>query len=199
MQDLSKAPGRGSFSAEAIRRLREDAMSKSRAAIAAATILVFLGAQTAGAMSVPDNLPLRASAQDGATLTLAACEGPKCKPPAMHRPAGPPKRGNFKPRPPSKPRPPGRPHHPGKPIPGRPNRPPPGRPRPPPHHHRPPNYRPVYRPWRNQAYFGAIFAGVTLGAIIATAANAPPPPPSPDLCWYWSDPSFTSGYWDYCP
>jgi hypothetical protein len=63
---------------------------------------------------------------------------------------------------------------------------------------RPPNYRPIYRPWRNQAYFGTIFAGIALGAIITVVANTPPPPPSPDLCWYWNDPSYTSGYWDYC-
>jgi hypothetical protein len=63
---------------------------------------------------------------------------------------------------------------------------------------RPPNYRPIYRPWQNQSYFGAIFAGVTLGAIITVIANTPPPPPSPDLCWYWNDQTYTSGYWDYC-
>lgn len=51
--------------------------------------------------------------------------------------------------------------------------------------------------WRG-AHWGAVIAGVTLGAIIATAANAPPPPPSPDLCWTWTNSARTQGYWYYC-
>jgi hypothetical protein len=55
--------------------------------------------------------------------------------------------------------------------------------------------RPV-RPWIQQPYYGAVFDGVTLGAIIA--ANTVPTSPSIDLCWYWSNSSKTRGYWDFC-
>jgi len=91
--------------------------------------------------------------------------------------------------------------------PGKPNRPganKPGKPhsgqhhRPPNWHHRPIHDRPYYRPWRARDWYGAMFAGVILGTIIAVAANTPPPPPSPELCWYWSNNARTQGYWDYC-
>ena len=55
--------------------------------------------------------------------------------------------------------------------------------------------RPV-RPWVRQPYYGSVFDGVTLGAIIA--ATAVPTSPSFDLCWYWSNSSETRGYWDFC-
>ena len=55
--------------------------------------------------------------------------------------------------------------------------------------------RPV-RPWVQQPYYGAVFDGVTLGAVIA--ANAVPTSPSIDLCWYWSNSSKSRGYWDFC-
>ena len=55
--------------------------------------------------------------------------------------------------------------------------------------------RPV-RPWVQQPYYGAVFDGVTLGAVIA--ANAVPTSPSIDVCWYWSNSSKTRGYWDFC-
>jgi len=55
--------------------------------------------------------------------------------------------------------------------------------------------RPV-RPWVRQPYYGSVFDGVTLGAIIA--ATAVPTSPSLDLCWYWSNSSQTRGYWDFC-
>jgi hypothetical protein len=55
--------------------------------------------------------------------------------------------------------------------------------------------RPV-RPWVQQPYYGAVFDGVTLGAVVA--ANAVPTSPSIDLCWYWSNASKTRGYWDFC-
>ncbi|HEX3350263.1 MAG TPA: hypothetical protein VHS58_19410 [Acetobacteraceae bacterium] len=54
----------------------------------------------------------------------------------------------------------------------------------------------VVRPWTPYPYYGSVVAGVTLGALIAAAT--PPPPPSPALCWYWSSPAKTQGYWDYC-
>ena len=55
--------------------------------------------------------------------------------------------------------------------------------------------RPV-RPWVPQPYYGTVFDGVTLGAVIA--ATAVPTSPSFDLCWYWSNSSQTRGYWDFC-
>ena len=55
--------------------------------------------------------------------------------------------------------------------------------------------RPV-RPWVQQPYYGAVFDGVTLGAVIA--ANAVPTSRSIDVCWYWSISSKTRGYWDFC-
>jgi hypothetical protein len=58
-----------------------------------------------------------------------------------------------------------------------------------------PVVRPV-RPWVPQPYYGAVFDGVTLGAVIA--ANAVPTSRSIDVCWYWSNSSKTRGYWDFC-
>jgi hypothetical protein len=55
--------------------------------------------------------------------------------------------------------------------------------------------RPV-RPWVPQPYYGAVFDGVTLGAVMA--ATAVPTSPSIDVCWYWSISSKTRGYWDFC-
>ena len=58
-----------------------------------------------------------------------------------------------------------------------------------------PVVRPV-RPWVQQTYYGAVFDGVTLGAVMT--ADAVPTSPSVDLCWYWSNSSKTRGYWDFC-
>jgi hypothetical protein len=58
-----------------------------------------------------------------------------------------------------------------------------------------PVVRPV-RPWVQQPYYGAVFDGVTLGAVVA--ANAVPTSRSIDVCWYWSNSSKTRGYWDFC-
>lgn len=58
--------------------------------------------------------------------------------------------------------------------------------------------RPV-RVWTPRPHYGAVVAGVTLGTIIVvSAAGAVPVAPSPTLCWYWTDPAMTGGYWDYC-
>lgn len=82
------------------------------------------------------------------------------------------------------------------------------------HYHRPPAHRnvhhhhhvhrtvvvapvrpvPAVRPW----YWGSVVAGVTIGTIIVVSASTVPKAPSPDLCWYWDNPSKTRGYWDYC-
>jgi hypothetical protein len=46
----------------------------------------------------------------------------------------------------------------------------------------------------------AIAAGAAIGFIGAAAAAAwAPPPPQPGLCWYYTDPSQRSGFWDACP
>ena len=55
--------------------------------------------------------------------------------------------------------------------------------------------RPV-RPWVPQPYYGTVFDGVTLGAVMA--ATAVPTSPSFDVCWYWSNSSQSRGYWDFC-
>lgn len=53
--------------------------------------------------------------------------------------------------------------------------------------------------WHHHNHVGALVAGVAIGAVIASAARGVPPrPPSPDLCWFWSDPYQETGYWDYC-
>ena len=54
----------------------------------------------------------------------------------------------------------------------------------------------VVRPWVVAPYYGSVVAGVALGTLVA--ATAPPAPPSPALCWFWSSPAHTQGYWDYC-
>ena len=55
-----------------------------------------------------------------------------------------------------------------------------------------------YRPWYRRPYYGTIIGGIALGALIVTAYNVAPPRPRPDLCWYWSGPDRSRGYWDYC-
>jgi hypothetical protein len=57
---------------------------------------------------------------------------------------------------------------------------------------RPANYR-----WRRG---GAIAAGAAIGFVTAaTAAAWAGAPPAPDLRWYYTDPTRTQGFWDYCP
>jgi hypothetical protein len=58
----------------------------------------------------------------------------------------------------------------------------------------------AYRPFYRRPWFGTVVGGVALGTILTVAAVgvAPASPPAPGLCWYWGDPSMTSGYWDYC-
>lgn len=104
--------------------------------------------------------------------------------------------------------------------PGGVHRPPPGGYHRPPVAGRPPGYRPpvgawgrppggVYRPgyyggWRRPSYGwapgGAIAAGAALGVLSAAAAAAyiSSQPPGPGLCWYYTDPSRRSGFWDAC-
>jgi hypothetical protein len=61
------------------------------------------------------------------------------------------------------------------------------------------NVRRPVRVWAPRPYYGTMIAGVALGTIIyVSAAGTAPPAPSSTLCWYWSDPAMTGGYWDYC-
>ena len=46
---------------------------------------------------------------------------------------------------------------------------------------------------------GAIAAGAAIGVVTAaTAAAWAGSPPAPGMCWYYTDPSQTQGFWDYC-
>ncbi len=77
-----------------------------------------------------------------------------------------------------------------------------------------PGYRPGYRPpvvvapgvgWGRPGWYrwgpgGAIAAGAAIGFVTAGAAIAfAGAPPAPGLCWYYTDPSRTQGFWDTCP
>jgi hypothetical protein len=46
---------------------------------------------------------------------------------------------------------------------------------------------------------GAIAAGAAIGFVTAaTAAAWAGAPPGPNMCWYYTDPSRTRGFWDVC-
>src|SRR5262245_36043618 len=46
---------------------------------------------------------------------------------------------------------------------------------------------------------GAIAAGAAIGFVTAaTAAAWAGAPPAPNMCWYYTDPSRTQGFWDAC-
>src|SRR5262249_3448759 len=46
---------------------------------------------------------------------------------------------------------------------------------------------------------GAIAAGAAIGFVTAaTAAAWAGAAPGPNMCWYYTDPSRTQGFWDYC-
>jgi hypothetical protein len=57
-----------------------------------------------------------------------------------------------------------------------------------------------YRPFYRRPWFGTVVGGIALGTIVTAAVvgTAPAYAPAPGLCWYWADPSLTTGYWDYC-
>ena len=47
---------------------------------------------------------------------------------------------------------------------------------------------------------GAIAAGAAIGFVTAaTAAAWAGPAPAANMCWYYTDPSRTQGFWDVCP
>jgi hypothetical protein len=72
--------------------------------------------------------------------------------------------------------------------------------------------RPVVRPgyagggvrWARPGWYGwprggAIAAGAAIGVVTAaTAAAWAGAAPAPGMCWYYTDPSRTQGFWDYC-
>ncbi len=68
-----------------------------------------------------------------------------------------------------------------------------------------PGYRAGYAGWARPGWYhwgpgGAIAAGAAIGFVGAAAAAAwAPAPPAPGLCWYYTDPSQQSGFWDACP
>jgi hypothetical protein len=46
---------------------------------------------------------------------------------------------------------------------------------------------------------GAIAASAAIGFVsAATAAAWAGAAPAPGMCWYYTDPSRTQGFWDYC-
>jgi hypothetical protein len=49
--------------------------------------------------------------------------------------------------------------------------------------------------WHNGVWVPALAFGV-LGAAAAAAMFGAPP--QPGMCWYYDDPSQTTGHWDYC-
>lgn len=71
-----------------------------------------------------------------------------------------------------------------------------------------PAVRPGYRGggvrWVRPATYGwprggAIAAGAAIGMVTAaTAAAWAGAAPAPGMCWYYTDPSRTQGFWDYC-
>lgn len=53
--------------------------------------------------------------------------------------------------------------------------------------------------WYRWPVGGAIAAGAAIGFVTAaTAAAWAGAPPTPVMCWYYTDPSRTQGFWDYC-
>lgn len=54
--------------------------------------------------------------------------------------------------------------------------------------------------WYRWPAGGALAAGAALGFVTAATAVAwAGAAPSPGMCWYYTDPSRTQGFWDYCP
>jgi hypothetical protein len=54
--------------------------------------------------------------------------------------------------------------------------------------------------WYRWPRGGAIAAGAAIGFVTAATAVAwAGAAPASDMCWYYTDPSRTQGFWDYCP
>jgi hypothetical protein len=82
--------------------------------------------------------------------------------------------------------------------------------RPPPAAWRPvyPGWRPGWAPapwygsyWRPGYGWAAAAGLIAVGVLAATAATAysVPPPPDPNLCWFYTDQTYQTGYWASCP
>jgi hypothetical protein len=55
------------------------------------------------------------------------------------------------------------------------------------------------RRWVHRPHYGAVVGGVVLGTIIVVdIAGTAPGAPAPNMCWFWTDTTYTQGYWDYC-
>ncbi|WLB79123.1 MULTISPECIES: hypothetical protein [Bradyrhizobium] len=53
--------------------------------------------------------------------------------------------------------------------------------------------------WYGWPIGGAVAAGAAIGFVSAASAAAwAGPPPAAGMCWYYTDPSRTQGFWDYC-
>ena len=53
--------------------------------------------------------------------------------------------------------------------------------------------------WYGWPRGGAIAAGAAIGVVTAATAVAwAGAAPAPGMCWYYTDPSRTQGFWDYC-
>lgn len=65
--------------------------------------------------------------------------------------------------------------------------------------------RPGYAGWARPGWYrwpagGAIAAGAALGFVTAAAAATyAGAAPAPGMCWYYTDPTRTQGFWDTCP
>lgn len=54
--------------------------------------------------------------------------------------------------------------------------------------------------WYRWPRGGAIAAGAAIGFVTAASAAAwAGAAPAAGMCWYYTDPSRTQGFWDYCP
>ncbi len=54
--------------------------------------------------------------------------------------------------------------------------------------------------WYRWPRGGAIAAGAAIGFVTAASAVAwAGAAPAPGMCWYYTDPAQTKGFWDYCP
>lgn len=73
------------------------------------------------------------------------------------------------------------------------------------YHGRPVARPPAYGGWRRPYYGwrpgGAIAAGAAIGVLsaAAAAAYATSAAPTAGLCWYYTDATYQTGFWDYCP
>ncbi|WP_424361717.1 hypothetical protein [Methylocystis parvus] len=73
------------------------------------------------------------------------------------------------------------------------------------YHGRPVARPPVYGGWRRPYYGwrpgGAIAAGAAIGFLsaAAAAAYATSAAPAAGLCWYYTDYTYQTGFWDNCP